>query len=70
MRLKIFLVNLIVVIFRCVNINVDENEEWRKINDKEKIENEVVFKYFLVVGLFFVFLLILKYYGYWNVVNY
>lgn len=64
MRLKIFLVNLIVVIFRCVNINVDENEEWRKINDKEKIENEVVFKYFLVVGLFFVFLLILKYYGY------
>lgn len=70
MRLKNFLVNLIVVIFRCVYINVDENEEWRKINDKEKIENEVVFKYFLVVGLFFVFLLILKYYGYWNVVNY
>lgn len=70
MRLKIFLVNLIVVIFRCVYINVDENEEWRKINDKEKIENEVVFKYFLVVGLFFAFLLILKYYGYWNVVNY
>lgn len=70
MRLKNFLVNLIVVIFRSVNINVDENEEWRKINDKEKIENEVVFKYFLVVGLFFAFLLILKYYGYWNVVNY
>lgn len=64
MRLKIFLANPIAAISRRVNINADENEERRKINDKEKIENEAVSKYFLVVGPFFAFLLILKYYGY------
>lgn len=69
MRLKIFLANPIAAISRRVYINADENEERRKINDKEKIENEAVSKYFLVVGPFFAFLLILKYYGYWNAVN-
>lgn len=64
MRLKIFLANPIAAISRRVYINADENEERRKINDKEKIENEAVSKYFLVVGPFFAFLLILKYYGY------